>query len=69
MAAGVDVAELHGRMPLILEQRGWPAWLGEVEADPAGLLRPSPAGTLRVWSVSRAVDSPQNDGAELLDPV
>jgi hypothetical protein len=30
------MAELYDRMPVILE----PAWLGEVEVDPATLLRP-----------------------------
>ncbi len=55
-------------MPLIVEQRDWPAWLGEVEADLAGLLSPSPAGTLRVWPVARAVNS-SNSSAELLDPI
>jgi putative SOS response-associated peptidase YedK len=62
--ASPDVAELHDRMPLMLEQRDWPAWLGEVKADPGGLLRPSPAGTLRVWPVARALNSPQNNGVE-----
>ncbi len=33
---------------------------GQVGGDPAGLLRPSPAGTLRVWPVARAVNTPDN---------
>jgi putative SOS response-associated peptidase YedK len=32
-----DVAELHNRMPVSLEPADWPAWLGEVKADPATL--------------------------------
>ncbi len=67
--ANPDVLDLHDRMPLILEREDWPAWLGEVEANPAGLLRPSPAGTLRLWPVARGVNSPNNNGAELLEPV
>jgi len=30
-SASADVAGLHDRMPVILEQPGWPAWLGEAE--------------------------------------
>jgi putative SOS response-associated peptidase YedK len=66
--ANEDVVELHDRMPLVLEKRDWSAWLGEVEANPAILLHPSPAGTLRVWPVSRNVNSPDNNGADLLEP-
>jgi putative SOS response-associated peptidase YedK len=56
-------------MPVILEQEDWPLWLGEVEGDPAALLRPAPDHTLRAWSVSRAVNAPRNNGPELLEPV
>jgi putative SOS response-associated peptidase YedK len=66
--ANPDVVELHDRMPLILDQQDWPSWLGEVGGDPAGLLHPPSAGTLRVWPIGRAVNSPQNNGAELLNP-
>jgi putative SOS response-associated peptidase YedK len=40
--ANVTVALIHDRMPLVLEEADWPLWLGEVEGDPATLLRPSP---------------------------
>ncbi len=66
--AGPDVAELHDRMPVILEPADWPAWLGEVESDPATLLRPSAEGTLRVWPVDRKVGSRKNNGLELIEP-
>jgi putative SOS response-associated peptidase YedK len=39
-ANGAD-GRLHGRMPVILEPEDWPTWLGQVEGDPAGLLRPA----------------------------
>jgi putative SOS response-associated peptidase YedK len=62
--ANPDVAELHDRMPVILEPADWPVWLGE--GDPASLLHPSLAGTLCVWPVDRRVNSPRNNGPELL---
>lgn len=68
-AANPDVADLHNRMPLIVEPADWPAWLGEVETDPTALLHPSPAGTLRAWPVGSAVNRPENNAPDLLRPV
>jgi putative SOS response-associated peptidase YedK len=67
--ANATMADIHDRMPVILEQNDWPAWLGEVENDPAMLLRPAGDDVLKIWPVSRAVNSPRNNGAELLEPV
>lgn len=64
-----EMVPLHNRMPVVVDPKDWPAWLGEVEADPATLLGPPPDGTLRAWPVSRNVNSPRNNGAELLEPV
>jgi putative SOS response-associated peptidase YedK len=66
--ANTALRPIHERMPVILEPADWPAWLGEVEADPAALLRPSEAA-LRVWRIGTAVNNVRNDGASLLDPV
>jgi putative SOS response-associated peptidase YedK len=62
-----EMAELHNRMPLVIDPKDWPAWLGEVEADPATLLGPPPDDTLRAWPVSQAVNTPRNNGPELLE--
>jgi putative SOS response-associated peptidase YedK len=67
--AGADVAELHDSMPVILEPQDWPAWLGEVPGDPASLLHLLPTDRLPVWPVDRRVNSPKNNGAELLQPI
>lgn len=67
--ANAETAELHDRMPVILERADWAVWLGEAPGDPVSLLHPSPAGTLRVWPVDRRVNSPRNNGPELLKPV
>jgi len=63
------MAELHDRMPVILEKQDWPTWLGEVEGDHADLLRPAPDGLLRTWPVDRRVGSPRNNGPELLESI
>jgi putative SOS response-associated peptidase YedK len=63
------VGELHDRMPVILEPEDWPTWLGEVTGDPAGLLKPAGDDVLKVWPVSKQVNSPRNNGAELLEGV
>jgi hypothetical protein len=64
--ANASMAELHDRMPVILEPEDWSAWLGEVEGDPATLPRPTGKDVLRVSPVSKQVNSPRNNGAELL---
>jgi putative SOS response-associated peptidase YedK len=65
--ANAEMAALHDRMPVIIEQADWPFWLGEVEGDPASLLHPAPDHTLRFWPISRAVNAPRNKGPDLLD--
>jgi putative SOS response-associated peptidase YedK len=63
------MADLHNRMPVILEERDWPMWLGEGEGDHTALLRPAPDGLLRTWPVDRRVGSPRNNGPELLETI
>jgi putative SOS response-associated peptidase YedK len=60
--ANETVSELRNRMPVILEQQDWPMWLGEVERDPATLLRPAGKDVLKVWPVSKQANSPRNYG-------
>lgn len=67
--ANAEMAEVHDRMPAILEPADWKAWLeGDPEAASA-LLRPAPAATLRLWPVSRRVNAPTANGPELLAPL
>ncbi len=68
-AANDDMVRLHDRMPVILEAADWPAWLGEDGGDHLTLLRPAAVGVVRLWPVSRAVNSVRNNGAALLDCV
>ena len=62
------LGHLHERMPVILEEADWAAWLGETAGDPATLLRPS-ATLLRIWPVSAQVNNVRNNGPELIEPL
>jgi len=64
--AMAELAAIHERMPLVLDEADWPAWLGEIEGDATPLLRPAPLGSIAAWRVGRAVGNPRNDGAHLL---
>jgi putative SOS response-associated peptidase YedK len=62
--ANATTRVVHDRMPVILAPDDWAAWLeGD---DPATLLRPAPEDLLRLWPVSKAVNSPRNNGPDLL---
>ena len=62
---------VHDRMPVILHQRDYEAWL-----DPANekldalsaLLTPFPAEQMRTFAVSPRVNNTRNDGPELVEP-
>jgi putative SOS response-associated peptidase YedK len=68
-AAGPDMVEVHNRMPVILDGTVVDDWLDRRSHDTdglRGLLRPAPAGTLLRHPVSTEVNSPRNDGPQLL---
>jgi putative SOS response-associated peptidase YedK len=70
--ANERLAELHERMPVILEQRDIAKWLGEEPAsvdDLKSLLRPYPAERVRLWPVDRRVNNVRNDDGELIRPL
>ena len=63
------VRPVHERMPVILPQQHWPAWLdaglqGAGELVP--LLLPYPADAMRAYPVGQSVGNPRNDGPECL---
>jgi len=63
------VAEVHDRMPVILAEEKEGAWLDPRLADPeelAQLLKPYPADLMEGYQVSRRVNSPANEGEELI---
>jgi len=66
------MAPIHDRMPVLLAQADWAAWLdrGVQEAlAVAPLLRPCPPEWLRAWPVSRAVSRGTTEGEALIEPL
>ncbi len=74
------MATLHDRMPVILAEQDWDLWLlsdaddGDGNADLGSgdlrsLLRPYPAELMMAYPVATIVNSPNNDGPELIRPV
>ena len=67
-AANHKMAELHQRMPVILEQGDWTTWLCADPDAAADLTRPAPEGAVRFWPVGREVGNVRNDGPHLILP-
>ena len=67
--ANVEMRAVHNRMPVVLEESAWPVWLGEEPGELEPLMRPAPGGTLRLWPVSRDVNSPRHNRPDLVEPV
>ena len=65
------VAQIHskGRMPAIVTPVHCDAWLGGSSADARAVLESFPAELMDAYPVSTRVNSPRNDGPELLDRV
>jgi len=53
---------------LILAATDYIRWLSD-EADPRELMRPFPAGPMRMWSISTRVNKPENDDPSIIGPV
>ena len=56
------VAEVHDRMPVILEAKDFEQWeMGDAK-DAANLMKPAPENILQKWPVSKRVNSSRADG-------
>jgi putative SOS response-associated peptidase YedK len=62
------MSAIHDRMPVILADADYDAWLHGPPEDAQALLRPSPDEEIRTRTVSRALNNPRNDSPELLAP-
>lgn len=66
------IKDIHPRMPVILGEENWSAWLGEEPATPdqlKSMLAPFPADRMSAWPVSKAVGYVKNQGEELVDEI
>lgn len=68
VAANDDVAAVHDRMPVVLDDDGVDRWLNS-DAPPLDVLIPAPPRTLHVTRVSYAVNNARTDGPTLVHPV
>jgi len=71
-SANQDMADVHDRMPVILERESWGRWLDPYESDPQrleDLLAPSPPQTLRSYPVAREVGNARVDKPSLVRPL
>lgn len=67
--ANALVAELHERMPAIVQPGSYAEWLAPETQPPVHLLAPFAAQAMEQWPVSPRVNSPGNDGPDLLRPM
>ncbi len=65
------MAQIHNRMPVILEPEDYDMWLdpGDNPEQALHLLRPYPAAKMDAYPVSTTVNSPRNDTPECIEPV
>ena len=68
-AANMSMSAIHHRMPVILQQKDWPLWLGEQGKGAALLMQAAPEDQLEFYRVDRAVNSNLARGAQLIERV
>lgn len=69
--ASPSIRPLHHRMPLMLQESAFPAWLDPALEEPEEIRRiiePLPDEALAAWEVDRRVNSPRNDDPALVAP-
>jgi putative SOS response-associated peptidase YedK len=55
-------------MPVIIAPSDYARWLSD-EPDPRDLMRPFPAGLMRMWPISTRVNKPENDDHSIVEPI
>ena len=67
--ANALIAPIHQRMPVILPASAMDAWLDPKYQNPTKLLQPYADDAMAWYPVSDAVNSPKNNGPELVSPL
>jgi putative SOS response-associated peptidase YedK len=62
------VAQIHDRMPAILEPETYERWLGR-ETNPYDLLITYPSEPMTMWPISKRVNLPENDEPSVLEEI
>jgi putative SOS response-associated peptidase YedK len=64
-----ELAEIHDRMPLMLAEADWDAWLNpDAALDPELIARPPDVRDIELRQVSTLVNSVRNNGPQLIEP-
>ncbi|WP_181699184.1 SOS response-associated peptidase [Chthonobacter albigriseus] len=66
------VAQIHDRMPLVIDEADWDRWLDTAGAEPrhvAELLRPAPETLFEAIPVSTRVNAVRNDDKDVQEPI
>lgn len=70
------MADLHDRMPVVLEKSTWDRWLFDGRAGPPvdeaellAMFQPTDTIPLRIYPVNRYVNDVRRDGSELIEPL
>ena len=63
------VSRVHNRMPVILQNEDEEAWLSGNPEEASRVLKPYPADQMQSYAVSTRVNSPANEGPELIEPL
>lgn len=65
--ANTLVAKVHDRMPVILKRPQEKDWIGNIGIEGAkSLLLPFDAAEMKMYEISKLVNSPKNDSAEVI---
>ena len=70
--ANALMSPIHDRMPVILSQDYFDAWMNPKELSPhrlKSLLVPFPSDRMKAYPISALVNSPRNDHRELIEPL
>jgi len=62
------MANIHDRMPVILDSADYERWIRAPAADAQSLIMPFPAERMRAFAVDRAVGNVRNNHCELIRP-
>jgi putative SOS response-associated peptidase YedK len=68
--ANLLMAKIHDRMPVIIRQEDYTSWIDTTLTDVAkiqAMAQPYPERFMEAYRVSRKVNSPQHDAADLIE--